>query len=951
MSCLHFLSTGLETSLEFMRRWRTLALLLGASAVSPSGLSLGPSPIPPARGSGDPVHAFNLKAGWLLELLVEQRGVDLSVRVLGPDGAEILQVDSPTGTKGSETVFLVAEVPGEYRIAVEGGGPYRARVAALRPASDRDRRNAAAERIFHQARVLAKRGGDRLRLESMFLSAVGTWAALGFRQREADAWDRIGRLRAGAADWRGAQKAWSRSRSLYGKAGARRREALMLDHLARSYLDAGMLAEARRAWEESSPLWRGLKDPDNEAASAYRICQVDQLRGYAWKALECYERSLRSFRQPTSQASVRIDQGTLYTSLGELTLALDAYKAALPLLRGPNEREARSAALTQLGNAYLRMGAPHRALARFQAALLLAREIRDPQAEAVALNGMGLAWQRAGRLDAASLPFRRALALFQAQGDVSGQGTVWTNVGWLGLARGETWLALSAFQKALELSSASGNRQAQAVALSGMARAERRQGNRIAARDFVERALRVAESLRSDAGAESSTRVSRGGFLVDLLKASYLATRQEDHEFLVDLLVETGHDAEALEASERSRARSLSDNLSGEEALSLPEIQETVLDRDTVLLEYALGQDRSHLWWVTTDGHGRVDLPGRGVLEPAVRKIHEAMKVRPPRGLSAPGLRGAELSRQLLGPVAGRIRGKRLLIVAPEILHYAPFEALPDPAAPSDPLIVRHFVDRIPSASVLRKLRDRRAARRPPERLLSALGDPVSGDSDNRLPAGTRGYGDAEGGLPRLPDAGREVGHILRIARSAHPGAKVTSATGFEATRDQVLGGALGSSSIAHLAAHGLVDADRPERSAILLARFDARGRRREGRLTAEDVRGLDLPADLVVLSACQTALGRDLRGEGTMGLTHAFLSAGASGVVVSLWSVDDRATAVLMERFYRALLVDGLPPAAALREAQLALWRDPRWRAPFYWAGFVIEGDGLNKTLAGGSP
>lgn len=456
------------------------------------------------------------------------------------------------------------------------------------------------------------------------------------------------------------------------------------------------------------------------------------------------------------------------------------------------------------------------------------------------------------------------------------------------------------------------------------------------------------------AAADPSTRVARGGLLVDLLKASYLASRQEDHEFLIDLLVESGLDAEALEASERSRARSLSDNLSNGQtraALSLPEIQSAVLDRDTVLLEYALGDERSHLWWVTKDGHGRVDLPGRSVLEPAVRKVHEALKVRPVPGLAGPGRWAAELSRVLLGPVADRIRGKSLLVVAPEILHSVPFEALPDPSFPSDPLIVRHLVERTPSASVLKKLRDRRAARKPPAGLLSALGDPVSGDSDDRLPAGTQGYGDAEGRLPRLPDAGLEVRDILKLARSTHPEAKVVAATGFGATRDRALQGALGGSSIVHLAAHGLVDFERPQRSALLLSRFDSQGRRREGRLTAEDVRGLDIPADLVVLSACQTALGRDLRGEGPMGLTHAFLSAGASGVVVSLWSVDDRATAVLMERFYRGLLVGGLPPAEALRQAQLALWRDRRWSAPFYWAGFVMEGDGLNKTRFGGSP
>ncbi|HEX3127008.1 MAG TPA: CHAT domain-containing tetratricopeptide repeat protein [Thermoanaerobaculia bacterium] len=690
------------------------------------------------------------------------------------------------------------------------------------------------------------------------------------------------------------------------------------------------------------------EEPDDEAAIANRICQIKHQEGYFQEALNCYERSFRSFRLPEHRAVVRIDQGTLYASLGDLNHALDSFRQALPLLREPNGRRILSAAQAQLGNVYLRLGVLRRAAACFWTALSLARQIRDSRSEAVALNGLGLAWQKAGKLDQASEPFRRALALFRELKDVPAQGTVWTNLGWLGLARGEVRLARDSFQKALDLSAASGNRQAQAVALAGLARVEYRRGNRIAALGFVERALRVADTLRSDTG------LSRGGFLADLLKASYLASRQEDHEFLIDLLVESGRDAEALEASERSRARSLSDNLPGARDVSLAEIQSDLLDPDTVLLEYAPGEEKTHLWWITRDDHGRVELPGRNVLEPAIRRVHEDVRMRPVRGLPlslSPRLRGAELSRQLLGPVAGRIRGKNLLVVATDILHYAPFEALPDPESPSVPLIARHAVNRIPSASVLGKLRARRAARRAPAGLLTALGDPVSCDSDDRLPAGTRGYGDAEGRLPPLPAAGREVRGILKLARSAYPGAKVVSATGFEATRGQIVRGALAGFSIAHLATHGLVDPEHPERSALLLARFDARGRRREGRLTAEDVRRLDLPADLVVLSACQTALGRDFRGEGPMGLTHAFLSAGASGVVVSLWSVDDRATAVLMEQFYRGLLVGALPPAEALRQAQLALWRDPEWSAPFYWAGFVLEGDGLNKTVFGGSP
>jgi CHAT domain-containing protein len=962
-----------------MRRWRPIALLLGAVALCPIGLSLWPfppapppAPRPAPKKAPAPVHAVNLKEGWLLHLSIEQQGVDLYLRVMAPDGTEIFQVDSPTGKSGFEEVILVAEVPGEYRVAVEGGGAYRPRVLELRPASARDRRNASAEKIYHQARVQARTGKDRERLERMFRSAADAWAFLGMHQREGDAWDRIARLRESAGSWRRAMDARQRSRRLYHDAGARHFEALALGYFADAAREAGELDEARRAWAESILLWRGLKERDNEVASAYRICQLDYLRGRAREALECYDRAYQvwgTLHSLQRQAVVRIDQGTLYTSLGDLPRALEAYARALSLLRIADDRAARSAALTQLGNAYFRLGAPHRAVTQFQAALELAREMHDPEAEAVALNGMGLAWQKEGRLDQASLSFRRALGSFEALGDVAGQGTVWTNLGWLRLTQRQNLPAFDAFQKALELSAESGNREAQVVVFSGMSRAERRRGNRIAARDLVERALRLAESLGSDTGLDAETsRMTGGGFLVDLLKASYLASRQEDYEFLIDLLMEQGDDAEALEVNERSRARSLSDNISepaepagkGAAALSLSEIQASVLDSaaDTVLLEYALGEQRSFLWWVTRDAYGSVELPGRGTLEPAVLGLYEAMKhSHVPGGLPAARRQAAGLSAQLLGPVADRIRGKRLLLVAPEILHYVPFEALPDPAgsaeglAWSDPLIVHRSVSRIPSASVLNRLQDRRAGRRQPESLLAMMGDPVSSDSDDRLPRGTPGYGDAEGRLPRLPDARREVRDILRLARSAYPEAKIVSAAGFEATRGRVLEGALGSSSVAHLAVHGLLDEDRPERSALLLSRFDRQGRRREGRLTAGDIRGLHLSTDLVVLSACQTALGRDMRGDAPMGLTHAFLSAGASGVVVSLWNVDDRATAVLMERFYRGLFVDGLPPAEALRQAQLALWRDPRWSAPFYWAGFVIEGEGLNKIRAGGSP
>jgi len=155
-----------------------------------------------------------------------------------------------------------------------------------------------------------------------------------------------------------------------------------------------------------------------------------------------------------------------------------------------------------------------------------------------------------------------------------------------------------------------------------------------------------------------------------------------------------------------------------------------------------------------------------------------------------------------------------------------------------------------------------------------------------------------------------------------------------------VTGGKLARFPILHFATHGLLRQDHPELSALVLSRFDPAGRPQDGYLRVPDIERLSLPADLVVLSACETALGRQTAGEGMEGLPQAFFTAGASRVLVSLWQVEDSSTAALMESFYRRLLRDRLPAAQALRKAQLAIRAQPRWSAPRFWAGFVLEGD-----------
>jgi CHAT domain-containing protein len=193
------------------------------------------------------------------------------------------------------------------------------------------------------------------------------------------------------------------------------------------------------------------------------------------------------------------------------------------------------------------------------------------------------------------------------------------------------------------------------------------------------------------------------------------------------------------------------------------------------------------------------------------------------------------------------------------------------------------------------------------------------------------------GTIPRLPFTRREARAILAAA----PPGSSRAALDFEASRATLTDPALAQYRVLHLATHGFLNASRPELSGIVLSLFDAGGRPQPGFLSAADAYGLELGADLVVLSACRTALGREVSGEGIVGLTRGFLHAGAERVMASLWKVDDAATAALMARFYRALLGPQEASAAgALRAAQLELRGGSRFRHPYYWAAFQLQGE-----------
>jgi CHAT domain-containing protein len=402
---------------------------------------------------------------------------------------------------------------------------------------------------------------------------------------------------------------------------------------------------------------------------------------------------------------------------------------------------------------------------------------------------------------------------------------------------------------------------------------------------------------------------------------------------------DSGYDAEAFAWAERTRARSFLDllNAQGRSAeplapITLERAQSLLPTERAALLEYSLGDSSSSLWVVTRRSWRRFTLPPRAALQARAEILRRALGDPATAESRAARSAARALHRLLIEPAARLIERSDQLLVSPDgALARVPFEALLAADAPADAaaphgayLVERYAVSYTPSASALVTFAPgpRRGGAR---REVLAVGAPEFGTI---APHGMSGP------LVPLPGTAGELS-ALRAVAAPRP---CTVLSGAAATRERVLAlPSLGRAGLIHIATHGLADPAAPERSGLWFsAPSDSEA---PGFVSLGDLFGLRLSAGLVTLSACETGLGRIERGEGVIGLSRAFLAAGAHSVVVSLWSVNDRSTATLMRRFYTPLLARGAPCASALAEAKRALLADPATRSPFYWAPFVLIG------------
>ncbi|MCP9495300.1 MAG: CHAT domain-containing protein [Pyrinomonadaceae bacterium MAG19_C2-C3] len=454
-------------------------------------------------------------------------------------------------------------------------------------------------------------------------------------------------------------------------------------------------------------------------------------------------------------------------------------------------------------------------------------------------------------------------------------------------------------------------------------------------------------------------------------------------------------EAEALENQIRTGNARYA-NLTAGRPLTLAEVQQQVLDDQTALLAFSLGKTASTVWAVTREGVAVGRLPGRESIEA------EAMKLRAqliPEGLrrSIVGIDVAlannpeakensssnasdpasfalvahTLYNMTVAPVASLVGNKRILVVADGALNYVPFEALvtvmPTDAANSDYsslsyLIKTNEVMYTPSASVVAALRAQRAATSNAKGSVLVVADPVFSLEDARVKSAanaaksatadttsrTRGLllssalADVSKNLAsnmhlvRLNGTRTEANEIATLARTAGSTAEVW--LDFDASEQNVLARNMKDYRVLHFATHGILNAERPQFTGLAFSLVGEQGN--DGFLRVNEVFNFKLGQPLVMLSACETGLGKEKRGEGVIGLTRAFMYAGAPTVGVSLWSVSDRSTARLMGDFYKELFANNATPGTALRTAQVAMINNPRYSAPFFWAPFVLVGD-----------
>ena len=749
---------------------------------------------------------------------------------------------------------------------------------------------------------------------------------------------------------------------------------------------AGVISDPQKAityFQQALEIYRDLKSKGDRGGMVGEASMLLNI-GNAYKTLGSYAESLnyldqslklhKELRYRPGQANALRSIGNLYVLKGEYKTGFQYNTQALEIQKAFANATAQAQFLNSIAKDHFRAGETQKALDLYNESLALSRPAQQLGTAAASLFEMARIEREIGNFANARTRIEDAIGIVESiRARIAVQeirSTYFATVKryydfYIDLLMQARKAQPEKGFDALALQTSEKSRSRGLLDLLSLARVDIRKG--------VDRSLLDREQQARDRLVEKAYKQNV------LLLGKH--TEEEAEKINQEVTVQTD-EYQAIQAEIRTKSSRYA-GLTQPSSLNTKQIQE-LLDSGTILLEYSLGEKKSYLWAVTPGSIVSFDLPGREEIETRARKVYELLTAR---NLQIKGetdeqrrsriklaeveypKTAASLTEMLLGPAAELIANKRLLIVPDGALNYIPFSALPTPKSQEPNTIAAaslglyHEVVTLPSASTLARLREETLTRKPASKMVAIFADPVFNPGDNRTGGDTRqkqaiadnksqnlaqsrdferavsdvGLEAKEtGGLARLPFSRREADAIF----SASPKALSVKDVDFNASKQQVFNSDLDQYRIVHFATHGLLDSQHPELSGIVLSLVDKNGGDVDGFLRLQDIYNLKLNADLVVLSACNTALGKEVKGEGLVGLTRGFMYAGAPRVIASLWKVDDAATAELMSIFYRKMLVENLRPAAALRAAQTEMMKQPRWKSPYYWAPFVLQGE-----------
>jgi len=982
------------------------------------------------KGGQSHSYEISIAAGQYAHVVVDQKGIDVVVKLLAPDGKLITEVDSPNRTLGPEPVYVIAETTGIYRLEIGSPnknalpGKYEAKLIELRSVTERDKAWLAVRRVFEEAVALSIQGTPESSAAAIkkFEEAFSLYGAIGDRGEQFAAMIGIGNAFRFRREWMRAFEPFERAFQIakelgdnrrqaesledmadvqitndQGKAlqfgdealkkyqaiGDRSKEAFMLSFIADIYYLWGEEEKARDLYSQLLLLYQSLGDKTGEALTLRRISSSYDVQSEAQKSLEYSLKAMAIWQSLEAKKQEAVERSTIsnyYAKLGERQKALDSAEKALSLSQGDKEIEAQ--VKVNVGTVYYKLGDIEQALALYNEGWSYFHNAGHTRSEAITLRHIAIALRDLGRLNEARVKIEKSIALVEVLRDHAGSPELQSSFIATLFPFYELYIDILMRQDSVDPKA---GHSVEALAFT----------EKVKARSLVDLLTQARVTLKPEVDADLIKRerniaeritVSLDA-LTALLKSKYTEAQKIEAQQKIDALES---ERRQVQAEIRERASRYS-AITKAQPLSIPEIQQQVLDGNTLLLEYELGHDGSYLWAMTPDGVQSYRLPPRAEVEAQARRVYQLLIARQPEpGMTVAQQRAREttadsqyqtqasiLSKMLLGPVAAQLGTKRLLIVADGALEYLPFSALPAPAtqatenkADPKPLILDHEIVSLPSASVLALLRSEFATRQPANKMVAVLADPVFEIDDarvkisralnkkgtatqNQMGQAVVSSSDSSTVLERAlnsvrGDEGR--GSLRRLLFSRDEAEAILSALppqqgslkalDFRANRNTAMSDELGQYRIIHFSTHGLLDSRHPELSGLVLSLFDENGHAEDGFLRLNEIYNLHLNADLVVLSACQTGLGKEVRGEGLVGLVRGFMYAGSPRVVASLWQVDDAATAELMKRFYRGMFQEKLPPSAALRAAQIDMLKRRHWQAPYYWSAFVLQGE-----------